>query len=408
MGQCKYLILGGGMAGGYAASELIKQQIDGEEICMVSMDKYPPYQRPPLSKGYLAGEEEIEDILIKPDSFYEDNGIDLRLQTRITDVDLEGRTVSSASDVQIEYETLIIATGSWVRYLDVPGSDLDGILYLRDVEMSDAIRQAAQEADRAAVVGGGFIGTEVAAYLAEADVRTSLIYRGKHLVDTIFTPQMSGAYERAFDRHGVELIPGAEAAGFEGEDRVTGVKLSSGQTVPADMVVAGVGAKQEVGLFSETPIEAEGHIQVDEFLQTDVMDVYACGDVAHIYDPYFDTHRHIEHEDHARRSGKHVARSALGEQEPYEYLPYFWSEVFGFSWEFWGDTAGADRVIHREAQRDEDMVVLWLKSRRLLAAWVPYSMPKEEKETLQEWIKSGQEVDVDRLADETTPIANIG
>lgn len=408
MNRFKYLILGGGMSGGYAASELIKQEINGEDICIVSMDKHPPYQRPPLSKRYLAGKDNLEDILIKPHSFYEDNGIDLRLQTRITDVDLDDRTVTSASDVQIDYETLIIATGSWVRYLDVPGSNLDGVLYLRDVEMSDAIQKAAQEAGRAAVVGGGFIGTEIAAYLAETDAQTSLIYREEKLLDRFFTPTMSAAYERAYQEHDVELIGGADVVGFEGEDHLSGVKLSSGETIPADMVVVGVGVKQEVGLFSDSPIETDGQIDVDEFLQTDLLDVYACGDVARIYDPYFDTYRHIEHEDHARRSGKHVARSVLGEQEPYEYLLYFWSEVFDFSWELWGDTDGADRVIHREAERDEDMVVLWFKGSRLIAAWGPYGMPEEEKTILQDWIKSGEDVKVDALEDETTAITEIG
>ncbi|MFO7947518.1 MAG: FAD-dependent oxidoreductase, partial [Armatimonadota bacterium] len=375
MDTFRYLLLGGGMAAGYAAKEFVTEGVDGSELCIVSMDKHPPYQRPPLSKSYLAGKDTQEDILINPRSFYGDNGIDLRLQTRVTSVDLDERTVTTASDVTVGYEILIIATGSWVRYLDIPGSDLDGVLYLRDMEMADAIRDAAQDAERAVVVGGGFIGTEIAAYLAQTDTKTAIAYRDERLLSSFFTEEMSRAYENAFADHDVELIAGADVAGFEGDGAVSEVRLADGSSIPADMVVCGVGAIQEVGLFEDTDIESDGLIPVDEYLRTARPNVYACGDVARIYDPYFDNDHHIEHEDHARRSGKHVARMVMGDQDPYDYLPYFWSEVFDFSWEFWGDTADADRVVHREAQRDEDMVVVWTKGDRVVAAWGPWTMP---------------------------------
>ncbi|MFP3903779.1 MAG: NAD(P)/FAD-dependent oxidoreductase [Armatimonadota bacterium] len=407
MDTFKYLLLGGGMSAGYAAKEFVTQGIEAGELCIVSMDQHPPYQRPPLSKSYLAGEDSEEDILINPRSFYDENGIDLRLKTRVTSVDLDERTATTASDVSIGYEILIIATGSWVRYLDIPGSDLDGVLYLRDMEMSDAIRDAAQNADRAVVVGGGFIGTEIAAYLAQTDTKTTLAYRQDRLIATFFTEEMSRAYEDAFTDHDVELIAGADVAGFEGDGVVSAVRLADGSSIPADMVVCGVGAVQEVGLFEDTDIEADGLIPVDEYLRTARPNVYACGDVARIYDPYFDKDRHIEHEDNARRSGKHVARMVMGDQDPYDYLPYFWSEVFDFSWELWGDTAEADHVFHRKAQRDEDMVVIWTKGNRVVAAWGPWTMPKDDKKLLQQWIKSGEAVDVEKLADETTSIADL-
>lgn len=240
MERYTYAILGGGMVAGYAAREMVRQGVEAGEIVMISLDEDPPYERPPLSKGLFKGEKQEDEIFINGPGFYEEHGIDLRLKMWVRSVDLDAREISSQKTT-VGFENLLIATGAWPRELSVPGADLDGVHLLRTLAQSRAIRAAAGDAERAVVIGAGFIGMEIAAGLTVLGVNSTLVYREPRVMAGRFPDPIAHYFEDYYRDRGVELVAEAEVAGIEGEGAVTGVTLGSGDSLPADLVVVGVG-----------------------------------------------------------------------------------------------------------------------------------------------------------------------
>ena len=242
MTTSKYIVLGGGMVAGYAAKELVSRGLGPGELLIISADDALPYERPPLSKGLLAGKETEAGILINNADWYRQHGIGVQLQTMIEDVDLQKNQLRAAGGDTFAFETLLIATGARPRRLDCPGNDLPNVFYLRSMDDSRKIRENAESCKRAVIVGGGFIGMEVAAVLAQKNIETTLIIKEDRVWSRVFTPPMSDFFERYYISRGVQLIKRGSVVGLEGKDRVTAAVLSSGRTIPCDMVVAGVGA----------------------------------------------------------------------------------------------------------------------------------------------------------------------
>lgn len=400
MNTYQYAILGGGLAAGYAAQTFVEEGGQSGELAIFSAEARPPYERPPLSKAFLAGEESVDDILINAPEFYEENGIDLHLNTRIEMVDLKNRQLRATDGRLFGFEKLMIATGARIRPFDIPGSDLSGLYYLRQVSDSEAIRQAAQDAETAVIIGGSFIGMEVASVLQSSGVQTTLTFPEKRVWQRFFTPEMSDYFSNYYQEEGVTILPEQEIERFVGENgRLTGVVLKSGKTLDADIVVAGIGVLPNSELFAETELQREKNgVLVNRFLETNINDVFAMGDVAAYPDATFNQVKRVEHWDNAVAQSQRAMKNMLGMHQPFSHLPYFFSDVFDLSYEFWGDTAGADHVIHRGDVASGSFSVWWLaEDGRLLAAFV-MDRPEEERELAQTWIKTAVVLNAEVLA----------
>ncbi len=385
----KYVILGGGLAAGYAAKEFADHGISEGELCILSAEETLPYERPPLSKGFLAGEKSEEDILINDPDFYRRYDIEIKLGTPVKRVDLVNKKLYADSAV-ISYEQLLIATGARPRTLTLPGSDLENIFYLRRVKDARQIRQKAREASKGVVIGGGFIGMEATSVLQRLGVDTTMIFPEKRVWQAFFTEQMSDYFERYYYDRGVTILPEMTIDSFLGEgDQVTHVLTSSGQQIEADLVVAGIGVQPNTEIFEESGLQiGEDGIKVNRFLETNLRDVLAAGDVTQYKDVIYERPMHIEHWDNAVEQARHAARVLLGEYQPFEHVPYFFSDEFDLSYEFWGDTHGAAEVVHRGDVSSGQFSVWWLaENGRLLAAFV-MDRPQEEREAAPAWIKS--------------------
>jgi len=397
MDEIRYVILGGGVTAGYAARKFVEAGGQSDELCILCAEDRLPYDRPPLSKDILKGERDVEATAINERNFYSDNGIEVLLDCVVTGVDLEERTLTTSTGDTIGFEKLLIATGTKPRRLDIPGSDRDGLLYLRSAADAGRIVTAARRGDKAVVLGGSFIGTEVGASLTERGVDVTLISRSEHLLQGMpLTPKMAGYFERYFERRGVNLVLGDEARSLQDGGSALEVTLASGATHEADFIVAGVGVSPATELFSASELETGDGILVNEYLETRVDGVYAAGDIARYWDSLFETTRRIEHWDNAKSGGEHCALALLGERRPYLRVPYFFSDVFDLSWEFWGDHSTADQVVYRGAVEDGSFSVWWLNGSTVVGAFV-MNRPNDERELAQELIRSGRTVSAEDL-----------
>lgn len=388
--EYEYIILGGGVAGGYAVKELVDQGAKPGDIALISGDDVLPYERPPLSKKFLLGEKKPSEILINPERFYKKKGIDVHLKTRIWRVDFYKRCLTPKGGEDFRFGKLLLATGSQVRMLDVPGAELDGLFYLRWLHDAQQIREAAQSGGPAVVIGGGYIGLEVSAHLAQCGLETTLLVNSDRLLDRLFTQKMSDFFEEYFRNRGVTIRRHTTAAALEGQERVEGVRLESGEVLPAAFAVAGVGVEPVVEMYRNTKVQVEGGVFVDEYLETDVPGVYAAGDITCYPDPVEGGRRRVEHWDNAVQQGRVAARNMAGDKTAFDHVPYFFSDVFDLSWEFWGDAAAAEQIVYRGEVGSGSFSTWWLKEGRLSGAFV-MNRPEAERELAPRWIRERKE-----------------
>ncbi|HEX3106543.1 MAG TPA: FAD-dependent oxidoreductase [Terriglobales bacterium] len=403
MQKTRYLILGGGMVAGYAAKELASQGLRPGELTIVSADSVVPYERPPLSKGFLSGKDKQADILINSPDWYRENGIEVRLNTLIEQVDTGKKQLRSNTGEEFECEHLLLATGARARKLDCPGNDLGSVFYLRSLKDSEAIRSSSASAKTAAVIGGGFIGMEVASVLAQKNIQTTLIIREDRVWSRVFTPAMSVFFEKYYTARGVRLVKQAAVVALEGKETVKAVRLDNREEISCDLVVVGVGAVPVTELLERTAVAVENGIVVNEFLESSCAGIYAAGDIANYPDSIFRKRRRVEHWDNAVSQGQQWARIVLGERQPFVHVPYFFSDVFDLSYELWGDAAGANDVVVRGDTNTSSFSVWWLKDKQLVATFA-MNRPDEEREVAPEWIKVSQTVSAERLSDKNRPV----
>jgi 3-phenylpropionate/trans-cinnamate dioxygenase ferredoxin reductase subunit len=389
MDSVRYAILGGGMVAGYAAQELIERGLAGGDLMIVSADTVLPYERPPLSKGFLRGDEDEASTLINDAAFYAGHGIEVRLETPVARIDVAAKRLHLAGGGEVAFERLLIATGARVRTLDVPGSDLEGLCYLRSLDDSRRIHALAEGRETAVVLGSGFIGMEVAAVLTQLGLHTTLAFPDERVWSHFFTPEMSAFFERYYEAQGVTIARGERAVGLGGTGRVASVEMRSGRSLPAELVVAGVGVVPNVELAQAAGLEVDNGILVNEYLETSAPDVLAAGDVANYLDVRAGKRRRAEHWDNAVEQGKHVARTLAGEREPFVHVPYFFSDVFDLSYELWGDTDGADEVVTLGDLETPSFSVWWQREGRTVAAFV-MGRTDEERELAQDLVSGSK------------------
>ena len=407
MNESKFVIAGGGMVAGYAAKQLVEMGLKSGELAILSADTSVPYERPPLSKGFLAGKDTEESIRINADDFYREHGIEVRLGCWITAVDPGHKRLSLQGGGGFQFETLIVATGAHVRKLDIPGAELANVLYLRSLDDSKAIRQHAQSVKRAAVIGSGFIGMEVAAVLAQKGIEITMILREDRIWKQFFSPEMSRFFEAYYAARGVRFVKMATVRELRGEGTVSAVVLEDGQSIPSELVVAGIGVRPATELLANSGIEMDDGVTVNEYLESSISGILAAGDVANYQDILFQKRRRVEHWDNAVSQGQYCARALMGERTPFQHVPYFFSDVFDLSYEFWGDPSVADKVIHRGDLSSNSFSVWWLRQTAVVAAFV-MNRPDEERELAPKWIESKQHVSGEKLANAQTPLADAG
>ncbi|NNU26119.1 NAD(P)/FAD-dependent oxidoreductase [Isoptericola sediminis] len=364
------VVVGGGLAAARATETLRSEGYDGP-LVVVAGESTVPYERPPLSKEYLRGEAERADLRPLDADWYADQHVDLRTGTSATALDVGARSVTTAPGGAQRYSRLVLATGSRVRRIDVPGAELDGVHYLRTVRDADRLASALAGDGPVVVVGDGWIGMEVAASARQLGREVTVVGRGPHPLASL-GPEVARIFTAVHEDNGVRLLHGRTVVGVDGDaGRVSGVRLDDDTSLPAATVVVGIGVTPEVGLAAEAGIDLVadrdgGGIAVDGTLRTSAPDVWAVGDIAAIPSPRYDRMLRIEHWAVADETGKHAARSMTGSGEAYDVLPYFFSDQFDLGMEAKGLTEG--EIVISGSAEDRECVVFWVDGGRVNGA----------------------------------------
>jgi NADPH-dependent 2,4-dienoyl-CoA reductase/sulfur reductase-like enzyme len=395
------------VGGGLAAARVVQayREAGGEDpITLVSNDEWPPYSRPPLSKGFLRGESEAEDALVQPAEDYERAGVDLRLSTTAESIGLDDRRLRLTGGEVVPWSRLVIATGARPRKLPVRGADLPGVHVYRTIADADAVRTAAGTAERALVIGGGFIGMETAASLRRRGLEVTQVDRSPRLFAALGAPEISSSLERLYRERGVEVVLEEGIAEFRGNGTLSGAVTQGGRTIEADLAVVGIGVDLHTELLEGTGIALDDGVIVDERFQTSIPNVYAVGDVARFHDPIYGHARRIEHWSNADHQGRQLGRLLAGEDAPYDHVAYFFTELFGTKIGVLGDPdGGVDEVVVRGSLDDGKVIAFYLRGGRLVAALVS-GQDDETRAALNELLREQPAVDdVDALVQERLP-----
>jgi len=406
-----FVIVGASLAGATAA-QVLREEGFGGRIVLIGKEPNRPYERPPLSKGYLMGTSPREDVFVHPAGWYGEHDVDLRLSTTVTSLDRVAREVVLDGGERIGYDCLLLTTGSQPRLLRVPGAADYGVQYLRRLEDSERIRDAFTRASRVAIIGAGWIGLETAAAARAAGLEVTVLEAAELPLLRVLGPEVAQGFADLHREHGVDLRLGVEVAGLtgtgaDGGGAVTGVELGDGTTVPADLVLVGVGITPVVALAADAGLDVTNGVRVDEHLRTQDPAVFAAGDVANAYHPKLGRNIRVEHWENARRQGAAVAKTMLGQDVVFDRLPYFFSDQYDLGMEYVGyvEPGEYDRVVLRGDVGGREFLAFWLSGGRVLAGmnvnvW-------DVVGDVEELIGRGRQVDVDRLADPDVPLAEI-
>lgn len=382
MDAAKYVIVGGGLAG-FNAIPAIRERDPEGRVVLLTDEKERPYDRVPLSKRYLQGALSRDGVFVRPPDFYEENHVELRTQHKVARMDAAAKTLFLEDGTELRYEKLLLATGGWPRRLPLPGADLAGIHYLRTLEDSDRLKEAMGAAKRLVVVGGGFIGCEVAAAGVIRGLESTVVEVGPYLLNLAFDEPTGRWVMDHLASKGMTIRCGERAMKFQGAGgHVTGVETSSGAVIPADLVVVGVGLIPNTDLAKAAGLKVDNGIVVDEHLRASAPDVYAAGDVARFYAPVFDRHLRVEHYDVAVRQGKVAGANMAGGDASFTELPYFFSDMFDLRIHVHGTLSDHDRIILRGERALTDQggfIQFYLKGSRIMAYLGVNRKLKEER-----------------------------
>jgi 3-phenylpropionate/trans-cinnamate dioxygenase ferredoxin reductase subunit len=373
--RAPFVVVGGGVAGAHAAAALRAEGARGR-IVLIGAEPDRPYNRPPLSKDFLRDETPRDRVYVHPPDWGREHDVELRAAQTVERLDLGARSVTLAGGAVVGYERLLLATGSAPRPLTVPGAGLEGVLLLRTLADAERIKRAARDARRVVMVGGGFIGAEVAASLRQKGLETTVVAREGVLWEHLFGAGLAGAFQRRLERGGVRVLTRDEVVRIEGDGRAERVVTAGGETLPCDLVVAGIGATPNTALLDGTGLTVErGGVVTDATLQTSRPGVYAAGDIARFYSPLYERHLRVEHWDVAIKqgtlAGRNMAREAAGHaeaREPFAEPPYFFSDLFDLAMEYLGHNEGWDDTVFRGDPAGDAFTGFYLRHGRLVAA----------------------------------------
>jgi len=405
--EVDYLLIGGGLAAANCARWLREEGGDGS-LLLVGREYDPPYNRPPLSKGYLQGKESREDALFRPDEWWTEQDIELMTRTTVTKFDPGERLATLSNHDEVRFGKALLATGSNVRRLRVGGGELDGIDYLRTLPNSDAIRADGERAERVVLIGGSYIGTEVAASLTAAHgVQCTIVMLEDVTLERFYGQEVGRFFQGVLEDHGVTVHGGQEVDRFEGADgRVTKVVTSSGLELECDAVVIGAGVTPEVTLARQAGLEIgeAGGVRTSAGLETSAPGIFAAGDICEYDSPIHGRPMRIEHWDVAFNQGKTAALNMLGRGVEHDAVPYFFSDLADWSsMEYVGP--GSGEVVFRGSVDDGEFTAFYLDGRRVSAALTVGR--SDDLEHAQRLLLSRAEPDPAALADESTELASL-
>jgi 3-phenylpropionate/trans-cinnamate dioxygenase ferredoxin reductase subunit len=416
-----FVIVGGSLAGAKAAETLRAEGFDGE-IILFGAERELPYERPPLSKGYLLGKAERGSAFVHLAEWYAEQNIDLRTGVTVAAIDRAAHTVSfrgddpprpprqdAGGDGTVSYDKLLLTTGASPRRLNIPGATLDGVHYLRELPDSDRLKEAFGGGRRVVVVGAGWIGLETTAAARMAGCPVTVVEPQPGVLHAALGPELGHAFEELHRSHGVEFRFGESAAEFHGDaaGRVGSVLTSGGTVLPADVVVVGIGVVPNDGLASAAGLEVSNGVVTDAALRTSDPDIYAAGDVANSFHPLLGRRVRVEHWANALNGGPAAARSMLGQQATYDRVPYFFSDQYDLGMECSGlpERGSYDEVVYRGDRAGLEFIAFWLSAGKLIAGmnvnvW-------DVTDDIQSLIRSARVLDPARLSDPAIPLSEV-
>jgi 3-phenylpropionate/trans-cinnamate dioxygenase ferredoxin reductase subunit len=404
-----FVIVGGGLAGAKAAEALRADGFDGE-VVLFGSEPERPYERPPLSKGYLLGKEDREKAFVHSAGWYDQHDVDLRIGVTVAMIDPAAHLVTFDGGT-IAYDKLLLATGASARRIDVPGAGLGNVRYLRTLPESEALRAAFTPGARVVIVGSGWIGLEAAAAARTAGSSVTIVEPQPAALYGALGPELGGKFADLHRSRGVEFRFGESAAEFlaagPGSGQVGSVVTAGGTELPADVVVVGIGAVPNDGLAKSAGLDVNNGVVTDSALRTSDPDIFAAGDVANSYLPLLGRHVRVEHWSNALNGGKAVALSMLGKQLEYNRVPYFYSDQYDLGMECAGlpSPGTYDQVVYRGDTDALEFIAFWLKEGRLVAGmnvnvW-------DVNDDLQGLIRSAKPLDPARLSDPAIPLPEV-
>lgn len=398
------VIVGAGHASGQVVATLKQKRFAGK-IVLVGNEAYLPYQRPPLSKKYLEGKLPAERLFVKPPSFYDSPDIDVRLNTRVRSIDPAQRTIATDQGDTIRYDVLVLATGSDAIRLPLEGSDLGGIHYLRSISDVDAIRAELATAKRAAIIGAGYIGLEVAAVLRTHGLDITVVEMADRLMSRVVSRDVSAFFQQVHDSHGVKLMLSAACTRFIGNDRVAAVETGDGHRIDVDFVVVGVGITPTTSLADAAGLEIDNGIVVDEYCVTSDPNIYAVGDYTSHPNDIYQRRVRLESVHNALEQAKTAALSICGEPTAYRQVPWFWSDQYDLKLQIAGLSAGFDDVVIRGDRDAHAFSCAYLRDGRLIAVDA-INAPRDFMQS-KPLIAAGTPVDRSRLADASVMLKDL-
>jgi 3-phenylpropionate/trans-cinnamate dioxygenase ferredoxin reductase component len=404
MSKQTFVIAGASLAGAKAAQELREHGFDGR-VVLIGTEPDRPYERPPLTKDYLRGESEREKAYVHGADFYEQHDIELMTGTTVTAIDPGGPSVTLEGGRELSYDKLLLTTGSEPRQIPAPGAELDGIYYMRSLADCDVLRRRLDDSGRVAVVGAGWIGSEFAASARQLGLEVTVIDPLALPNERIFGAEVGGFYRDVHVQHGVEMLLGQGVEAFEGDGAVARVRTSAGKVVECDFAVVGIGITPRTGLAADAGLAVDNGVVTNDRLETSAPGIFAAGDVASAWHPFYEQHIRVEHWANALNQGPVAARAMLGEEVSFDRIPYFFSDQYDVGMEYSGYATSWDEVVFRGDRDAGEFIAFWLSDGRVVGGmnvnvW-------DVNQHVQELIRSRRPVDVGALTDPDTPLESL-
>jgi 3-phenylpropionate/trans-cinnamate dioxygenase ferredoxin reductase subunit len=402
-----FVIIGGGLAGAKAVEALRVNDFDGK-IILFADETQLPYERPPLSKEYLAGKKSLADFTVHDSQWYNDHHIEVRLDSPVSALNIDAHTVGLADGSAVAYDKLLLATGSASRRPPIPGSDAEGVHYLRSYDDAAALNSALREGTSLAVVGAGWIGLEVTAAARQRNVDVTVVEAAKQPLLAALGETVGEVFATLHREHGVDLRLEAQVEEITVADgAATGLRLRDGSTVAADAVLVAVGAKPNIELAEQAGLSmGDGGVLVDASLRTSDPDIYAVGDIAAAEHPLFGGHIRTEHWANALKQPAVAAVGMLGRPGEYAELPYFFTDQYDLGMEYVGHAPHFDRVVFRGDVAGREFVAFWLDDANRVLAGMNVNI-WDVLDDVKALIKSQSPVDPDKLADPQSPLPEL-
>jgi 3-phenylpropionate/trans-cinnamate dioxygenase ferredoxin reductase subunit len=404
MSEQTFIIVGASVAGAKAAEELRAAGFDGR-VLLIGAESERPYERPPLTKDYLRGESPREKAYVHEQGFYEQSRIELETEATASVIDPAESRVTLADGRAFDYDRLLLATGAEPRRIQIAGSELEGVHYLRTLTDCDALRERLKVGGHVVVVGAGWIGSEFAASAREGGLEVTVVDPISLPLERLFGSEIGAFYRDVHHEHGVELALGEGVEAFEGDRAVTRVRTTGDRLIECDFVVVGIGVAPRIELAGGAGLEIDNGILVDESLQTSTPGVFAAGDVARAFHPFFGERIRVEHWANALNQGPAAAHAMLGEPVKYDRIPYFFSDQYDVGMEYSGHAPDWDEVVFRGDLADGEFVAFWLRDGRVVAGmnvnvW-------DVNAHVQALIRSREQVNLAALGDRDTPLDSL-